>query len=283
MAAPSITPLPSPPLPTDAEAVFDAKAGAFIEAQTDMVPEINQAIVWMNGVLIDTQSVAANAAAAAQSAARAYTSEQNASVFAAAAQAAAGIPSMAGKAGLSLMVSQNEQSAYWGSPFPSYSGNGGRYLQLNTAGTALQWVRLGFMHVVDEKPSGTPAGDSVSGAYNTRDLNTVRVNTISGASLSSNSISLPAGTYRLRAFSPIGSLPTGNRCRILNITTGLVIAIGDSSVAAGSRLTTEFTIASTTAIRLEQRVVTGRSQGLGYPCSFGDAEVYSEISIEKVA
>ena len=51
-----------------------------------------------------------------------------------------------------------------------------------------------LLHVRDEKASGTDGGTSANGIVD-RDLNTVKVNEITGASLSSNQITLPSGTY----------------------------------------------------------------------------------------
>lgn len=48
MAVPQIDLIPDPPLPSDAEAVFDTKAGASLTAQQVMVSQINSAILWMN-------------------------------------------------------------------------------------------------------------------------------------------------------------------------------------------------------------------------------------------
>lgn len=47
VTAPAITPLPDPPLPTDAPAVFDTKAGASLLAQQAMVPQINASLNWI--------------------------------------------------------------------------------------------------------------------------------------------------------------------------------------------------------------------------------------------
>ncbi|MGV6394503.1 hypothetical protein ACTUVN_004467 [Pseudomonas caspiana] len=43
---PALSQLPDPPLPTDAEATFDAKAGASLTAQVQMVAQINVALTW---------------------------------------------------------------------------------------------------------------------------------------------------------------------------------------------------------------------------------------------
>ena len=58
-----------------------------------------------------------------------------------------------------------------------------------------------FFHAQDRKSNGTNGGASVAG-YQTRTLNTVQTNEISGASLSSNTITLPAGEYWVECETP---------------------------------------------------------------------------------
>lgn len=72
---------------------------------------------------------------------------------------------------------------------------------LTQAQADARYVGIGYMLVKDEKAQGTHAGASVIGIQ-TRTLNTVSANTISGASLASNQITLPTGTYRIRARAP---------------------------------------------------------------------------------
>ena len=59
-----------------------------------------------------------------------------------------------------------------------------------------------FLHIQDQKPQGTNGGTFTSGAWRTRDLNTVLTNTITGASLADNQITLPAGKYYVEASAP---------------------------------------------------------------------------------
>jgi len=62
-----------------------------------------------------------------------------------------------------------------------------------------------LLHVIEEQAAGTNGhndGNFVSGAYRTRVLNKVLTNEISGASVASNQITLPAGTYFIEAQSP---------------------------------------------------------------------------------
>ncbi|WP_062390967.1 hypothetical protein [Pseudomonas abietaniphila] len=83
MAVPSITLLPDPPLPTDPEAVFDAKAGASLTAQQAMVPQINTSLTWI-GAQVTTVDGYRQAAAQSVSDAQGYASAANTSKNAAA-------------------------------------------------------------------------------------------------------------------------------------------------------------------------------------------------------
>jgi len=65
---PSISILPPAPLPTDAEAVFDAKAGASLTAQAAMVQDVNAALAWQAGSMAETKGYKDAAATSAQTA-----------------------------------------------------------------------------------------------------------------------------------------------------------------------------------------------------------------------
>lgn len=117
VTAPTVTPLPDPPLPTYAPAVFDAKAGASLAAQQVMVPQINTSLSWMADQVNSTEGYknaaetsASNAAASATSADQSRTAAQAA---AAAAGSSAGLPSLAGNARRPLAVLANESGVSW--------------------------------------------------------------------------------------------------------------------------------------------------------------------------
>jgi hypothetical protein len=57
-----------------------------------------------------------------------------------------------------------------------------------------------LLHVRDEKTLAD--GGTSTSSYTKRDLNTVVTNEIAGASLSSNQITLPSGTYYINASAP---------------------------------------------------------------------------------
>ena len=74
------------------------------------------------------------------------------------------------------------------------------------------------LHVRDEKPSNTHGGTFTAGAWRTRDLNTVVMNTIPGASLTNNRIILPAGSYEVRA-DVAAEVVGSHQARLYNRTT----------------------------------------------------------------
>lgn len=144
------------------------------------------------------------------------------------------------------------------------------------------------MHVQHQQSSGTNGGTATSGSDQTRTLNTVVQNDITGASLSSNQVTLPAGTYRVQGLAPCYRT---NTCRALlyNVTDAVEILRGSSrynssgsSVQSDCTVRGEFTIAGTKAIELRTRVFTSHATfGMGVALSIG-TEVYDELWIEKV-
>jgi hypothetical protein len=146
--------------------------------------------------------------------------------------------------------------------------------------------------VRDEKASGTGGGAASGGAWNQRTLNTVDLNSIPGASLGSNQITLPAGTYYIQARAPAYGVD-GAVLRWYNVTDSAITLVGDLAVAtaiAGTyfsearlHLSNVFTIAGAKAFRLEQYCNSAKSDGLGYsPGSVpGVPETYSIVQIWK--
>ena len=112
VTAPTLTPLPPAPLPTDAEAVFDAKAGVRLTAEEVMVVELNASFGW---VATQVNAAEGYAITASQAATAAGDSAEAAGVSLAATQALAaalgddaGLPSLAGNARRALAVLQDE-------------------------------------------------------------------------------------------------------------------------------------------------------------------------------
>lgn len=149
----------------------------------------------------------------------------------------------------------------------------------------------GVLHVQDQKAAGTDGGDFTSGADRTRDLSdTPVVNGITGASVGSNQITLPAGTYEAVIRCP--AVRVGNhRAKLYNVTDGADIAIGSNAFAsnAGSAanysfVKTQFTLAGTKVLEVRHRCEsTLNTFGFGASCNFGsEVEIYTDVFIRKI-
>jgi hypothetical protein len=148
-----------------------------------------------------------------------------------------------------------------------------------------------LLHVRDEKANGTNGGTFTNGAWQTRTLNTSLTNQISGASLSSNQITLPSGTYYIHASAPAYSIDR-HKLKLRNTTDSSDTLIGTSeqgeNAYAGfnrSFVIGRFTIAAQKTFELQHRCTTTIStNGFGLSSTWsGEIEVYTDVQIWKVA
>lgn len=146
------------------------------------------------------------------------------------------------------------------------------------------------MIVWDERATGTGGGTSAGSTWNNRVLNTVGVNTITGASLASDQITLPAGTYDLYATAP--SLNAGvNKLRLRNVTDATVAVAGSNAqgISGGmsqALMVGRFTISASKVVSLQHYIASGRGvdDALGVPTSAAStSEIYSVVVIRKVS
>ena len=169
------------------------------------------------------------------------------------------------------------------------------FLQTNGSGV-LSFISSGgkfesaLLHVRDEKANNTAGGTFTSGAWQTRTLNTSLTNEISGASLSSNQITLPSGTYYIIAQAPAYHVNI-HKLKLRNITDSSDTLIGyqmfvwDTDESTNNvGVTGRFTIASQKTFEIQHRCsVTASSEGFGRLSNFGEVEVYTDVQIWKVA
>jgi hypothetical protein len=121
-----------------------------------------------------------------------------------------------------------------------------------------------------------------------RTLNTVVQNGIAGASLLSNQITLPAGTYEIDARIPSyrsnaqqGGLRTAAGTYLVDGTHPTSDSTNGSEVV--SCVSGRFTLAVSTAVELVQHCQTARAtNGLGQANASGRTAVYAEAMIRKV-
>jgi len=146
-----------------------------------------------------------------------------------------------------------------------------------------------LLHVREEQAANTAAGTFTSGADRTRVLNTVKTNEIAGASLASNQITLPAGTYRADISAPAYEVDA-HRAFLYNVTDAATTLYGEAgwagaAVNANTKVSIrgQFTIASAKVFEVRHRCQTTKvSYGLGSQTNFG-IEVYTDAMIVKVA
>lgn len=161
---------------------------------------------------------------------------------------------------------------------------------LMSDGTDLIFANNGqYLILADEKASGTNGGTFTGGAWQTRTLNTVRTNTISGASLASNQITLPAGTYRVNTRANALRVNL-HQSRLQNITDTTTTLVGTTEiteqagaiVANTSVIWGTFTIASSKVFELQHRSqLTQLNDGFGQAASLG-TEVYAMVEIQRL-
>jgi hypothetical protein len=146
-----------------------------------------------------------------------------------------------------------------------------------------------LIHVRDEKPSGTASGTFTAGAWRTRTLNTESTNEITGASLSSNQITLPAGDYfaigRCQGYSV-----NFHTAKLVDVSNSVDLLIGSTEFAnlTGNHQTNSFvygrfTLGSTVLVELQHRCNnTFATDGFGRALGFSVVEVFAEVMIWKV-
>ena len=144
-----------------------------------------------------------------------------------------------------------------------------------------------IMHVRDEKPTGTAAGTFTAGAWRTRDLNTVKTNTIPGASLANNQITLPAGTYDILA-GAAAVQTSGNTAQIVT-STGQTLLVGinsyarvDNSAFCLAPVSGRIILSQTTILELQHRSISTGYLGNANSIA-GIPEIYAEVFIRRIA
>lgn len=147
-----------------------------------------------------------------------------------------------------------------------------------------------YLHVRDEKASGTPAGSSVAADITqTRTLNTIVSNTM-GASLASNTITLPAGTYQCRIRAPAGFVQS-HAAYLYNVTDGAYTKTGSTQFApptgqtyTDSTVSGQFTISAPKSFTVRHYTQNAYgAYGLGQQAATGQVEVYAEAEFWRIA
>ena len=150
-----------------------------------------------------------------------------------------------------------------------------------------------LFHTRHAPSSGTGSDSLISGSWNTRTIGTSVTNEITSASLASNQLTLPAGTYFIQGWATLytSTGATIGKIRLRNITgsatllvgTNIYLASGSSNIASSGIqcIQGRFTLAGSTVCEL-QNYVTSSCAG-GTPISSGEIENYVDLCVWKVS
>jgi len=134
-----------------------------------------------------------------------------------------------------------------------------------------------------EQKSGFVDNDGLtSGAWRKRPINTEVVDTANLCTLSSNQITLLAGTYRCRIRVP-GYFVGNHQARLYNVSDSVEVDVGTSekcgteaSTSTTSEIITRFTIASSKTFEIQHRCSdTNSSNGMGVGVSWSNTQVWA--------
>jgi len=145
-----------------------------------------------------------------------------------------------------------------------------------------------LIHIQDQKTTGTSGGASGTTTIHTRTLNTILSNTIAGASLATNQITLPIGDYYIEAKAPAYKTDR-NRAILYNVTDVANELIGQSQLTGnGDTVVTQaninglFSIATSKVFELRHYTNVADANGLGIATNDTNIEIYSEVKIWRV-
>jgi len=148
-----------------------------------------------------------------------------------------------------------------------------------------------YARIIDEKATATEGGTSVVGGPWTRTLNTISTSTITGLTLVTSSITVPAGTYRIQWTSPFYRTDRA----LAWIADGDTLAVIAQGRSAYSSATTDyaqcwstgegvFTVTAATKLVVRYKVATAfATYGLGVSHSVaGMTEIFTTVELWKL-
>lgn len=140
----------------------------------------------------------------------------------------------------------------------------------------------GVLHVQSQAAiAASPAQSLTQNAQTTVVFNTVATNTIEGASLASNQVTLPAGSYRVRFDGPS---PLGCKVTLRNNTTSTVLLVGATGLAQGNAVLDGLFTLTATGVLVVQAYTSQASNSIGGAGSNdGNVNVGVNLIFTKVA
>lgn len=145
-----------------------------------------------------------------------------------------------------------------------------------------------YVKITDIKSQNTAGGSSTSGSWIDRVLNNIDADLKGIASLGSNHVTLPAGSYRCLIRSPFYN-PNSVQLRLQNITDSTTLLIGSNAACNAGNTQVDawiqgyFTLSASKALAVQYQVANSvATQGLGVLCNF-TSEIYTVAEFTKVA
>lgn len=149
---------------------------------------------------------------------------------------------------------------------------------------------IGYIRVEDQKTVNTAGGGFTSGSYQTRTLNTEVTDTNDDCSLSSNQITLQAGTYDCFITCPAVFVDS-HKARLRNVTDSSTVLVGTSEYCdhtsgvaqTNSIIRGRFTISGSKALEVQHQAQTTRNtNGFGVAANLTEIEVYTVAEFWRV-
>lgn len=146
-------------------------------------------------------------------------------------------------------------------------------------------------YVKDLKATNVAGGTFTSGAWRTRDLNTLENPfSVSWISLGSNQFTLAPGTYEIDATAPAYAT-NAHQTKLRNITAGSDTILGQTAhagatngISSPSRLLGTFTIVTSTVFEIQHQAhTTAATEGFGVASNFSVSTIYTQAKITKLS
>jgi hypothetical protein len=167
---------------------------------------------------------------------------------------------------------------------------------LTSNGTTASWAATAatvindYICIQDVKTTGTNGGSFNSGDWRIRDLNTEQSDTAGHATLSSNQITLAAGTYIVKITAPAVRV-NGHQAALYNITGTAFLLFGDSCFAPSdhdictvSTIAGKIVLAAPTVLEVWHKCFTTcANYGFGADPGLNSTNVYTIAEFWKVA
>ncbi len=151
----------------------------------------------------------------------------------------------------------------------------------STGSTFTGNVGVPVLHIQHTEAQNTDGGGITSGAWRTMTLNATAKNTLTGASLAANAITLAAGSYYVEASQNVSGTARSQLRVYQTSGTPAVLVTGISNYAGNIEISAKgfFILASSQTIELQAQIsTTSGSNGQGLAANFG-TEVYANVLI----